>query len=73
MSTNYFDKYDANHRRMAELSAEVFRIGFHGVTAEQVIERERLSAEINRLRDEALDLIPYGATTPNKGWNGKRY
>lgn len=35
--------------------------------------RGRIRRAINYLRNTALDLIPYGATTPNKDSHGRRY
>lgn len=67
-----FDEYDTKYRRMAELSARREAIGYHGVTPEEIVERESLTQEIDRLREEARALIPYGSTLGNHTWDGKR-
>lgn len=33
--------------------------------------RRLIVSAVGHLRESAMKEIPYGATTPNKGWNGK--
>lgn len=64
--TPYFDEYDRLHEEMERLFAKVQE--YPSLSAEA----GQLRKEINALREQAYDCIPYGATTPNKTWNGRR-
>jgi hypothetical protein len=63
---NYFDEYDARHAAM-----RVLYNARDEVTDKAA--RAILGRAINYVRETALALIPYGATTPNKGTDGRRY
>lgn len=66
MSANYFAEYESRHEAMRLLHEAWWR------TDDQRI-RGRITRAVGYIRDVALDLIPYGATTPNKGTDGRRY
>lgn len=63
--TGYFDEYETRHQAMRLLSEAWWK------TSDQRL-RSIIKRAIDHVRDEALDLIPYSATTPNKTWDGKR-
>lgn len=61
---NYFEDWDNNHEAMKLLSD----------LRRQVSDNEGeniLGSAIIYLREQVYSFIPYGATVPNKGWNGK--
>lgn len=62
---SYFDEYDTLHEAMKLLSDAWW------LTDDKEL-KGRITRAVNYLRDTAMQLIPYGATTPNKTWDGKR-
>ena len=66
MSEGYFKEWDTRHEAMS-LLWEAWHKAPHGRL------RRVIANAVGHIRETAYDLIPYGATTPNKGWNGKRY
>jgi hypothetical protein len=62
---SYFDTYDELHAKMAVLTA---------IRNEKTdaTERAEITRQIDRLREKAYDCIPYGATSRNRTWDGKR-
>lgn len=63
---SYFEEYDTLHEAMKLLSDAWW-------LTEDMRIRGRITRAVGYIRDTALDLIPYGATTPNKGTDGRRY
>lgn len=65
--TSYFDTYDLIHEEMKQLGVERDRYPVLSPEAEE------FRTQIDALREQAYAQIPYSATTPNKGTDGRRY
>jgi hypothetical protein len=63
---NYFAEYDTRHEAI-RLLWEAWQKAPHGRL------RRVIANAVGHIRESALDLIPYGATTPNKDSYGRRY
>lgn len=61
----YLDEYETRHEAMRLLSNAWWE------TDDQRI-KGIITRAVNHVRDAAMQLIPYGATTPNKTWDGRR-
>lgn len=63
---SYFDEYNTRHEAMRMLSEAWWK-------TQDTRLREVIHNAIGHVRDAALDLIPYGLTTPNKDSYGRRH
>ncbi len=63
---NMFEEFDSRHEAMKMLSDAWW------LTNDKEL-KGRITRAVAYIRDTAMQLIPYGATTPNKGTDGRRY